>query len=298
MSLLNITNDGLPNILAQLHATVLRASKPIPRDELLETVAPSAVVGDGGKMARQTLNRWTQLGLFNEVNGEIDVTKRPEGRLSNPHQMMAFTRRTACAHVVARENNPEFWASEGALAADLTRGLAWMLAQDIYRTAFGKFEEQESRQIRDQDRRLFVNSTRRSGLQFWARFLGFSKEAYADIDPTVAVRDVLPEILDEGEEMDAPQFVERLAGLLPVLDGGEWRQEVLDVVDSNELSRLRHDQLSTALSRAILNLRQSGELLLHVRSDLGAAITPTGVNGARNDLTFHWIARPKAGAAR
>lgn len=298
MSLLNITTDGLPNILAQLHATVLRVSKPIPKDELLETVAPSTLIDDGGKMARQTLNRWIQLRLFNEENGKIDVFKRPDDRLRNPQQLMAFTRRTACARVVARENNPEFWAAEGARAADLTRGLAWMLAQDVYRTAFSKFEEQESRQIQDPNRRLFVNSTRRTGLQYWARFLGFSKEPYADIDPTVAVRDVLPEVLDEGEEMDAQQFVERLASLLPVVDGGEWRQEVLDVVDLNELGRLRHDQLSTALSRAILNLRQSGELLLHVRSDLGAAITPTGVNGARNDLTFHWIGRPKAGASR
>ena len=39
MSLLNITNDGLPNILVALHGTVLRAAKPIIETELLEAVA-------------------------------------------------------------------------------------------------------------------------------------------------------------------------------------------------------------------------------------------------------------------
>lgn len=298
MSLLNIANDGLPNVLVQLHATVLRARKPIPKDELLDTVAPPAAVGDEGDKARQTLNRWTQLGLFRDEDSAIDVAERPEDRLRTPQDFLAFTRRVACARVLATENNPDFWATQGALAADLTRGLAWMLAQDVYRTGFDVIEEQESQQISDPDRWLLRNSTRLRGLQFWSRFLGFSQQPYADIDPTVAVRDVLPRVMAEGEEMPAAQFVDRLAGVLPVIDGGVWQKEVLAVVDTNALGRMREGQLSTALSRALLNLRQAGDVLLTTRSDLGSSITLTGASGARDDLTFHWIARLKVGATR
>lgn len=298
MSLLNIASDGLPNVLVQLHATVLRERKPIPKDELLERVAPPTVVGDDGEKARQTLNRWTQLGLFQEVSGEITVTDRPQGRSQTPQELLTFTRRTACAQALAPQNNPDLWASEGAFAADLTRSLAWMLAQDIYRTGFDKFEVQEGQQITDPNRWLLRNPTRRTGLQYWARFLGFSQRPYADIDPTVAVRDALPKVLSEGEDIEASRFIDRLAGILPVLDSGTWQEEVLAALDQNALPRLKQGQLSTALSRTLLNLRESGELLLQRRADVGSSIVLTGVNGARNDLVFHWIARPKAGALR
>ncbi|GJG99178.1 hypothetical protein CBA19C8_01500 [Paraburkholderia terrae] len=265
---------------------------------MLEAVAPTAVVHDDGDKARQTLNRWTRLGLFLDDAGVIDVAERPDDRLRTPHDMLAFTRRQACARVLAPENNPDFWAPQGTLAADLTRGLAWMLAQDVYRTGFDDIEERESQQIADPDRWLLRNGTRKPGLQFWSRFLGFSRQPYADIDPTVAVRDVLPQVIAEGEDMPVAQFVDRLAAVLPVIDDGVWRREMLTSVDMNILGGLTQGQLSTALSRALLNLRLAGDIHLTVRSDLGSAIVLTGANGARNDLTFHWIARPKAGDSR
>jgi len=298
MSLLNITNDGLPNILVQLHAAVLRAHKPIPRDVLLDSVAPPTVVDDAGKLARSTLTRWTQLGLFLEIDGAITVNERPPSRRDSAKELLAFTRRTACARVMAPENSRDFWVPEGALAADLTRSLAWMLAQDVYRTGFSQFEALEIQQLGDSDRLLFRNPTRRTGLQYWTRFLGFSQQPFADIDPTVAVRDVLPKVLNEGEDIDAVQFIDRLADALPVLDRGRWRQEVLASVDSNALTPLQIGQLSTALSRALLNLRESGELRLLRRADVGSSIVLSGVNGVRADMTFQWVERPKAGAAR
>lgn len=298
MSLLNITNDGLPNILVQMHATVLRALKPIPRDTLLDMVAPPALVGDAGKMARATLARWTMLDLFQDFDGAITVNERPASRRDGAKELLAFTRRTACARVMASANNQDFWNPEGAAAADLTRSLAWMLAQDVYRTGFSQFEQLEVQQMGDSDGLIFRNPTRRTGLQYWTRFLGFSQQPYADIDPTVAVRDVLPKILSEGEDIDAAQFIDRLADALPVLDRGMWRQEVLSSVDSNALAPLQTGQLSTALSRALLNLRGAGDLQLLRRADVGSSIVLTGANGMRADMTFQWIARPNAGAVR
>jgi hypothetical protein len=199
----------------------------------------------------------------------------------------------ACRQALAEENNPDLWASQSARAADLTRSLAWMLAQDVYRASFAQFEAQESQQILDPERLLMRNSTRRIGLQYWAPFLGFSRHPYAAIDPTVAIRDALAEVLVPGEGMPAPQFVERLGTVLPVLDGGRWQNEVLKFVDLTALPRRQPGQLSSALSRGLLSLWDSGELQLQQKADLGSSVTLTGTGGARSDLTFQWIARPK-----
>lgn len=295
MSLLNITNDGLPNILVALHATVLRATKPILEAELLEIVAPNGLVDDDGKMARQTLNRWIQLGLFMQEDGLISVKDRLPTRRATMLQILPFTRRIACRQALAEENNRDFWASESARAADLTRSLAWMLAQDVYRISFRQFPTEESRQIRDPERTLMQNDTRLTGMKYWAPFLGFSRYDFATIDPTVAVRDALTEVLAPGAGMPAPQFIERLSMVLPVLDGGRWQQEVLEYVDSAALPLRQPGQISTALSRALHNLWDSGELLLQQKADLGSSITLTGAGGARSDLTFQWIARPAQG---
>lgn len=295
MSLLNITSDGLPNILVALHATVLRAAKPIPEAELLEVVAPASIVEDEGQMARYTLNRWTELGLFVRDEGRVSVQDRLPTRRATALEIFPFTRRVACRKALSEENNPDLWASQSARAADLTRSLAWMLAQDVYRVSFSQFEMQESQQILDPERLLMRNSTRRTGLQYWATFLGFSRHPFAAIDPTLAVRDALTEVLAPGEGLPAPQFVERLSAVLPVLDGGRWQREILEYVDPAALPQRQPGQLSTALSRALLNLWDSGELLLQKKSDLGNSITLTGASGARGDLAFQWITSPAQG---
>ena len=292
MSLLNITNDGLPNILAVLHATVLRSAKPIPEADLLESISPDAIVEDDAQMARNTLNRWIELGLFVREDGLITVKEKLSGRRSTALEILPFTRRMACRLALSEENNQDLWASQGARAADLTRTLAWMLAQNVYRASFSDFPAKESQQILDPERLLMRNDTRRRGLEYWAPFLGFSRHSFAAIDPTVAVRDSLDETILPGHGMPAVQFVERLNTVLPVLDGGRWQIEVLQFVDPATLPRRQPNQLSSALSRALLSLWDSGELLLQQKADLGSSVTLTGAGGARSDLTFQWIARP------
>ncbi|MDP1692149.1 MAG: protein DpdG [Burkholderiaceae bacterium] len=298
MSLLNLTNDGLPNLLVTLHASVIRSSEPPKKDDLIQTVAPPDVVEDGATLARATLARWSALGLFEEVGGVIQTAKPERHGKMSALELRDYTRRCACAAVFAERNNMDLWANEAARSADLTRSLSWMLAQDVYRSRFGEFAAQETRQIRNPDKLLLVNQTRVTGLRTWTGFLGFSREPFADIDPTVAVRDALPEILDAGQGMLATTFVERLCALLPVLDRGRYQTEVLSEVDPMALPPRAPGQLSTALSRALLNLRASGKLVLDRKDDAGSAVTLTGAQGVRTDLTFQWIQRPMGAAVR
>ncbi len=292
MSLLNLTSDGLPNLMVLLQTTLLRAGAPMPREQLLTAVAPPDVVDDGGAQVRMTLNRWTTLGLFQEVGGLLTTAVPPaEAKTSSP-ALVPRIRRGACRAAMHEDNNAEFWAVEGSRAADLTRALAWMLTQDPFRLRYAGFEATESSQIADPGRLLFRNPTRVAGLKAWATFLGFSREPFGDIDPTVAVHDALDEILQPGKGIGATRFVESLARLLPVLDGGRYQREIITGLKPGVLPPQAEGQLTPALSRALLCLRASGSLVLGRKDDIGSAVTLTGRDGARSDLTFHWIERP------
>jgi hypothetical protein len=293
MSLLNLTNDGLPNVLVVLYATVARARAPITNDELLEEVAPPNLTAEGGKMARQTLNRWTELGLFSLQGKNVTLSSAPESDLRTDAELVASVRKASRMRALAAENNVDLWAQESARAADLTRSLAWLLAQDVYRTGFKDLEQREQEQMVDQTRRLMQNDTRRNGLQFWSHFLGFVRQpGGGDIDPTVAVRDVLPQCLQRGEDMPAEAFVARVAELLPVLDGGQWRRAVEAQVRPEALPELAPGQVSSSLSRALQCLVLAQELILEPRADTGSSIVLTGQGGLRGDLRFHWVRRP------
>lgn len=299
MSLLNLTNDGLPNVLVILYEAVARARSPLTREDLLDAVAPAGAVIDEGKMARQTLNRWRDLGLFVETDNVITLAATPSSDLRGAGDVLASVRREARRCALSEPNNEHLWASEGAKAADFTRSLAWLLAQDVYRTKFTDLEELEGRQIADQQARLMRNDTRRNGLQFWAHFLGFVRQpGGGEIDPTVAVRDILPECLEPGEDMPASDFVDKLAVALPVLDRGVWRKAVEARLEPQALPTLEEGQLSTSLSRALLSLMMAEELQFENRADVGRGVVFTGRDGLRPNYRYSWVKRARAAKRR
>jgi hypothetical protein len=260
---------------------------------LLDYIAPAGLTAESGKMARQTLNRWLELGLFVQDEGQkIGLAQPPSAKVLTELELLRTIRCAARARVLAGENNQEFWASEGARSADLTRSLAWVLAQDVYRTTFRDLESLELRQIANRDRRLMQNDTRRNGLQVWAFFLGFTRHLGGEIDPTVAIREVLPECLKAGRETPIDEFLANLGERLPVLDGGEYRREVEAQIASGSLPDRITGQLSSSLSRALLCLRMEGSIVLEARADRGSGITMTGQGGLRPDLRFQVVRRP------
>jgi len=297
MSLLNLTNDGLPNVLIVLYGVVARARTTLTRDALLDTVAPPGV--SDGKMARQTLNRWTELGLFMEEDAGVTLTVPPATDLRDDAELLLAVRTAARQVALAETNNTDLWAKQGGKSADLTRSLAWLLAQDVYRTRFDALEGLELTQISDSDIRLLQNNTRRNGLQYWGHFLGFVRQpGGGDIDPTVAVRDSLAQCIGPGEEMPASHFVDRLAAALPVLDGGSWRRTVEARLEMDALPTLAEGQLSTSLSRALINLMMDEVLEFQNRADVGTSIVFTGRDGLRADYRYSWVRRTKVKGGR
>lgn len=297
MSLLNLTSDGLPNILVVLYATIAKARAPMTAKELIEAVAPESVVKDP-RLAKITLNRWTELGLFREdANTEVLSLHRPPPiDMKSEVDIVRAVRMEARYVALAEANNGDLWAREEARSADLTRSLAWLLALDVYRQGAENLFSLANDHIRETGLTLMQNESRLSGLRSWGHFLGFTRHPRAnDIDPTVAISEVLSDCINPGEEMPARDLIERLAQALPVLDGGRYRQAVLDKLRENALPPMQASQLSTSLSRALHCLMVNQTLQFKSLSDVGSSITLTGRDGAQATHRYTWVSRPRRG---
>jgi hypothetical protein len=297
MTILNQASDGLPNVMLVLYDALLRSNKPVDKDELLETVAPKGVIEDS-KQAAQTLTRWVSLGLFTQQDNHIDLAFRPQKRPENEFEFITLVRKHARERVLDPSNNADLWATESAKSADFTRSIAWVLAQDVYRSIYQELEALEKAQLIDGTPPLMQNNTRRNGLKAWGQFLGFLRpvlRSAIEVDPTLAIRDVLPDLLEPGQSLPISSFLEQLAQKIPVLDGGIWRISVENQLRSNALPALSSGQMSTSLSRALLNLMRNEEIYLENRADTGTGIVFTGQAGIRNDLRFTWIRRAENG---
>ncbi|MCB2426416.1 protein DpdG [Methylophaga pinxianii] len=275
MTILNIASDGIYNILIVLHK-VVSIHGPIHKDKLVELCKPSDV-GDVTKI-KQTIFRWTQLGLFIESkDGELSLKKDDK----DPEQLTKKCRRI----LFSSSNNENFWDNEGTKAADFTRALAFILSQDIYASKFDNHadvQNLEEQLIRDTDQRILQNNTRWNGFLHWASYLGFlSEDKRRWPDPTVAVAEELPELFGKDVELPCNEFLSRLKERIPVLDGGEYRVSLESRLDSAKWQHSSNSkQLSTSLSRAIWRLsRPGGPIRLEARSDSISSLILQGASG-------------------
>jgi hypothetical protein len=285
MTILNRESDGLYSILLTLASGIAR-EKTISRDDLLRIYSPLSETGSS--RVNGTLNRWITLGLFSEEGDKIRFNveiKRGESPLSFSDRLPNICRKLALNpdHV-----NP-LWPEDGriseegvGLTADLCRGLAWCLSQDIYTlpSSYRELEILIKEQIKP-GRFVFLNDTRWPGLRDWARFLGFATgdDTSFFFDPTAAVSSELAEVTKQGDTIQALEFVERLSKRLPVFDTGSYRLEVEEALRPERWSSPPTGQLSTALSFALRRLQKQGVIGLVTLADAGSRLTLTRQNG-------------------
>lgn len=270
MTVLNTPNDGSFNVLVVLFRALIDLG-PTEPEELFAYC--SAGLPEQPERLKHTLNRWTSFGLFRNVDGRVrlaDEFKIPKSSDFAARELARFSRRL----VFRQENNDRFWDSGESKSADLTRGLAWLLAQDIYKTKVGDtsaIQELEVNQLVDPTRRIVQNNVRLEALRVWGLALGFLWNADTPIiDPTAAISDDLASIFGSSDELNAEELQSRIATILPVLDGGIYRMEVESALDPASWRRpTKPELLSTALSRALWRLNDQGRLILEHRSDTG-----------------------------
>jgi hypothetical protein len=272
MTILNIANDGFFNVLIVLCRAV-SLEHPIEKDKLIEICSnrqESSIT-----RLKQTLLRWTQLGLFVEEDGKISfcpqLLERAKGR-NKPDSIKLHLPAALRELIFREENNQNFWDTESTKAEDFTRAVCWVLAQDIYTFSLDssqKSQELEAKQVKDPDKRPIQNDVRLNGLRFWSHFLGFTwKSRTIMIDPTEAIRQECQVLFEKNREYPVSDFLNSLATKLPVIDGGSYRKKVEEVLDPQHWRKPdKAETLSASLSRALWRLDLSGVLALETRAD-------------------------------
>jgi len=274
-----------PQILPNVAAVLLRTLRGMDgqeatRDDLEKVVAPAALqrgerasASPGSRGFEDTLRACVVIGLFERDDDVVRLHPAlPEAVRDRRRE--PDVPRLLRDLVLTEQLNFSLWESNVG-ARDLTRALAWYLAQDPLRPPAGWNEPDgvdlvQERQFTASEQ-VFSNDTRWGAFARWAAFLGFvvrvPREGRTVLipDPTAAIRDVAPPLLG-SERVEVNSFVEELARALPVFDGGEYRRAVEarmrpDVVTASS------DQLSPSLAHALLRLRDERVLVIEDLAD-------------------------------
>lgn len=268
MSVLNRPSDGLLSVLIALRSTLL-AFGPLSADRLIALTAPPSAVG-AGDMARKTLLRWTQLGMFIDAGESIALA--PTLHSVPPHDLDGL-RRALLRLVLSHNNNPGFdqptvdASNERPLSSDFTRAACWVLAQDPYSLEATHASIEALQNVQRVTPVPFVNDTRWAGFIEWALFLGLAWRApRLVVDPYFAVASALPDVFTSERTVPADAFLARVAAVLPIVDRGRYRSHV-DATIGVPARPLGDNDVSMTLSAALLHLEASGVIRLETRSD-------------------------------
>jgi hypothetical protein len=293
MTVLNQASDGQVNTLITLVRASVRFG-PRSRADLLAMCGAELEIVDRAKLTGSFL-RWSELGLFETVDDLTALSEPYRSRLgSDVTKVEARLPAIAREIVLLPENNARFWEQENSRSADLSRGLSWMLAQDVYAldtSSHDAIEALEAVQVRDLTKRMLKNDTRYNTLKSWMSYLGFGREgSLFVVDPTEAVRGALDGVFDGATPLPARAFLAKISEVLPVLDAGVYRLRVEETLKDSAWEPAAEGVLSTSLSRAIERLVDAGELEFDQRDDNEEGLQLTGVGG-RRWRTFPYIRR-------
>lgn len=278
MTVLNYASDGnYPELIALFRATAALA--PISAADLIEACCAGQVKDD--TRLRGALSRWTDFGLFSRSDADVvSLAEQIDRRRSESVDSLTSRLPELCRKMVlATEKAAPLWGESAGISADFSRGCAWLLCQDIYRfpSAWTEVEPIEIEQVQD-GVEIIRNDVRWNGLRFWMRYLGFATgdSTNFQIDPTGAVRAALQAVLGKTGELPARQFRSQLSQELPVLDGGEYRQDVETMLRDGAWPRPPVGQLSTSLSFALKRLQLGRVLEFDNRADAGSGLVLSG----------------------
>ena len=304
MSILNTASDGLFNVVIILVRMIIKFG-PQPREDLLALCGTKFELIEETK-AVASIIRWLELGLFVENNKKIAIAEYYKNILgNNPDLSEVRLPKVIRKIILSPENNANFWSSEENKSADFCRGIAWLLAQNVYTLDTSSHEainELEASQILDETRRMFQNDVRWTGAKTWSVYLGFARNGTKIgtkmiIDPTLALAESLDEIFTT-EIMTAGEFVTRAAEILPVLDGGIYRIQIEDVLRGSSWQKPPTKFVSTSMSRAIKRLLLEGLIAEVHRSDTGDGRSLLGVGQAKWDQEITHLRRLSQSGAK
>jgi hypothetical protein len=138
-----------------------------------------------------------------------------------------------------------------------------------------------------------INSNYPSTLIEYGAFLGFfecvDKVGISSLyicDPTRAIENVLDDVFSGDTELQGVVFVKRLSEILPILDGGYYRNKVETQMKTKH-NRI-NNEISASLSHALFRLNVANKIGFVDRADNKDSLTVRLPDGERSRIS--WIA--------
>jgi hypothetical protein len=284
MTLLNNANDGLHPELIVLFRTVAYF-KNIAYEDLLSLCLPK-IMGENDDTVktrlRGSLNNWIKLGLFERSGDNVQLNARFEKVKKSDIELYTYELpQIALEFVCLPKNATPIWddSNNQGLTADFIRAASWLLSQDIYTfpTTWAEVGSLSAKQSL-KPAPIIQNDFRWGSLRFWMRYFGLAtgESSSFKIDPTTAIKFQLKQIFGNNKELPAKDFLVSLSEKLPILDFGEYRNQVEKNLNDNVWRRLNNNELSQSLSFALRRLDLNGNIQLRGKSDTGSSYRLTG----------------------
>ncbi|WP_137146493.1 protein DpdG [Mycolicibacterium sp. CR10] len=278
MALLNppeLRPSGVVTILRYLSAQ--RAQQDVV-ERLLATVAPPSLKGDPQSDVSHNLRAATELGLIFRDGEKVVLAENACVAVQRGQGAVVKLLR---ARVFDDSLNTAPWRSQVG-ARDLTNALSWYLtlapsdapiqmergprsAEDLQLKDFGPRQEEDGGRSSNWP---INNNTRWNAFRRWSCSLGFAwanPNGHLVPDPTAAIRDSLPEVFVGEPELTARDFMKNLGELVPVLDGGRYREFVTSNWERPSAADVRG--LTVPLSDALERLAGERAIAVYDRAD-------------------------------
>ena len=263
---------------------------------LMRSFMPSATTnesaGEPRKILTETIAAGESLGLWEQDGDDLVLRKSPPNGQAEVDVVEEPLEETATSTRLWKIVANALWTGSKN-NDDLGYAAAWFLTQNP--ADGGWTQSRVSERIKDTEwssRTGISESGKYSCFRDWMTYLGFGWHLPGKSgrkllpDPTVHVRRRLEDVFDEpGQKMTFPTFVEHIAKISPVMDGGRFRR----AVEAERSGRLEN-HLSASTVLALQRLEEENVVDLLSKSDAPSHLV-LAVEGERRQIT-HIVWKP------
>lgn len=269
MSIVNNASAGSSlSLLHLIDRVLLRKGKPVSRTEILELLRPEFLPKSDGAKRRfdENLKFWIKEGIWAEdESGIITVSEEATEKNLAPRILTLMVRNS--------KDTTDSSILDGTRVEPFFRAMTCLLAQQAYTFMGGevlepgKYEEAVNKWLPG-GRGLNLTNELTVFLQY-GKFLGFLEPFGVGyiVDPTRAIEPNLKSVFSGESKLPLKLFIARLSELVPLLDSGRFRILLEPLMQDLGWHPRENNQVSPALSHALVRLESSFQLRFDKASD-------------------------------
>lgn len=269
MSIVNNASAGSSlSLLHLIDRVLLRKGKPVSRTEILELLRPEFLPKSDGAKRRfeENLKFWIKEGIWAEDESGITTVPEDATEKNLAHRILTLIVRNS-------KDTTDSSILDGTRVEPFFRAMTCLLAQQAYTFMGGdvlepgKYEEAVNKWLPG-GRGLNLTNELTVFLQY-GKFLGFLEPFGVGyiVDPTRAIEPNLKSVFGGESKLLLKTFIDKLAELVPLLDGGRFRILLEPLMQDLGWHPREVSQVSPALSHALVRLESSFQLRFDKASD-------------------------------